>query len=81
MSLKKLINKIPLDKKDHVLLGMILGFPLVIAFDFWGGMSALILVTAKEVVYDKLQNKGNPEFLDFVYSAVPIIMLMITKAI
>lgn len=32
--IKKLIDKIKLDKKDHVLLGIIIGFPLVYVFGF-----------------------------------------------
>ena len=30
--IKKLINSIAIDKKDHVLLGIIIGFPLVLFF-------------------------------------------------
>ena len=75
--LKKLINSIAIDKKDHVLLGLIIGFPLVLLFGNIGGLIALILVAAKELIYDKLFKKGNPEWLDFIASAIPIIMLMI----
>jgi len=75
--LKKLINSIALDKKDHVLLGLIIGFPLVLLFGNIGGLIALALVGAKEVVLDWLFKKGNPEWLDFIASAIPIIMLMI----
>ena len=75
--LKKLINSIAFDKKDHVLLGLIIGFPLVLLFGNIGGLIALILVAAKELIYDKLFKKGNPEWLDFIASAIPIIMLMI----
>lgn len=75
--LKKLINSIAIDKKDHVLLGLIIGFPLVLLFGNIGGLIALALVGAKEVVLDWLFKKGNPEWLDFIASAIPIIMLMI----
>lgn len=75
--LKKLINSIALDKKDHVLLSLIIGFPLVLLFGNIGGLIALALVGAKEVVLDWLFKKGNPEWLDFIASAIPIIMLMI----
>ena len=75
--LKKLINSIALDKKDHVLLGLIIGFPLVLLFGNIGGLIALALVGAKEVVLDWLFKKGNPEWWDFIASAIPIIMLMI----
>ena len=75
--LKKLINSIAFDKKDHVLLGLIIGFPLVLLFGNIGGLIALALVGAKEVVLDWLFKKGNPEWWDFIASAIPIIMLMI----
>lgn len=75
--LKKLINSIALDKKDHVLLGLIIGFPLVLFFGTIGGLIALALVAAKEVVNDLWFGKGNPEWLDFIASAIPILMLMI----
>lgn len=75
--LKKLINSIALDKKDHVLLSLIIGFPLVLLFGNIGGLIALALVGAKDVVLDWLFKKGNPEWLDFIASAIPIIMLMI----
>lgn len=75
--LKKLINSIALDKKDHVLLGLIIGFPLILLFGNWGGYLSIILVGLKEVWHDWRQGKGNPEWLDFIASAVPIIILMI----
>lgn len=75
--LKKLIDSIAIDKKDHVLLGLIIGFPLILLFGNLGGFIALILVAAKELIHDKLFKKGNPEWLDFIASAIPIIMLMI----
>ena len=75
--IEKIIYKIPKDKKDHILLGILFGFPLVLFFGFYGGLISLGLVVAKEIIHDKLMKKGNPEFLDFVYSAIPIIMFMI----
>jgi len=75
--LKKLIDSIAIDKKDHVLLGLILGFPLILLFGNLGGCIAVILVAAKEVINDLCLGKGNPEWLDFIASAIPIIMLMI----
>lgn len=75
--LKRFINSIAIDKKDHVLLGIIIGFPLVLSFGTIGGLIALALVGAKELIHDKLFKKGNPEWLDFIASAIPVIMFMI----
>lgn len=79
MNLQKFIQKIPLDKKDHIILGIIIGFPLVMLFGWVGGLVGIALVGAKEVAHDWLQKKGNPEWLDFWASAVPIIMFIILK--
>jgi hypothetical protein len=77
--IKQFIDSLQDDKKDHVLLGVILGFPLVLLFGFYGGLIGVTLVGAKEVVHDWLLKKGNPEWLDFIASAVPILMFIILK--
>lgn len=87
--IKRLIDGIAKDKKDHVLLGIIIGYPLMImgslfdiAFnvDFMfitAGIGAIVLVGLKELVHDGIQGKGNVEFMDFVYSATPILFPII----
>ena len=77
--IKRFIDNIAIDKKDHVLLGIIIGFPLVLLFGFIGGLIGIFLVGAKEVIHDWSFKKGNPEWLDFIASAVPIIMFTILK--
>ena len=87
--IKKIIDSIAQDKKDHVLLGMFIGYPLMILgfvidqifnVDFMlvsGGIIAIILVGLKELIHDWYQGKGNPELADFLYSAVPILFPLI----
>ena len=75
---KRFIDSIAIDKKDHIILGLITGFPLILLFGNIGGLVAILLVALKELLHDKLQKKGNPELLDFIASAVPIIMLLVT---
>ena len=79
--IKRFIDSIAIDKKDHVLLGIIIGFPLVLLFGFIGGLIGVFLVGAKEVVNDWIFKKGNPEWLDFIASTVPIILFMILKVL
>ena len=79
--IKRFIDNIAIDKKDHVLLGIIIGFPLVLFFGFIGGLIGITLVGSKEVVNDWIFKKGNPEWLDFIASAVPIILFMILKVL
>ena len=87
--IKKIIDSIAQDKKDHVLLGMFIGYPLMILgfvidqifnVDFMlvsGGIIAIILVGLKELIHDWYQDKGNPELADFLYSAAPILFPLI----
>jgi len=91
--IKKIIDSIAQDKKDHVLLGVFIGYPLIIIgfvidqifnIDFMlvsGGIIAIILVGLKEIIHDWYQGKGNPELADFIYSAVPILFPLTTYLI
>ena len=88
--IKKIINNIAKDKKDHVLLGMFIGYPLMIlgylidilaGLNFaiiLGGVLGVVLVGLKEIVYDWLMDLGTPEWWDFIASAIPIVFPMIT---
>ncbi len=88
--IKKIINSIAKDKKDHVLLGMFVGYPLMIlgylidvlaGLNFaiiLGGILGIVLVGLKEIVYDWLMDLGTPEWWDFIASAIPIAFPMIT---
>tara|TARA_R110002050_G_scaffold13772_1_gene44058 strand:+ start:314 stop:598 length:285 start_codon:yes stop_codon:yes gene_type:complete len=87
--IKKTIDNIADDKKDHVLLGMFIGYPLQLIgliLDITLGLSTLFylgsfigiaLVLAKEVIHDWYLKKGNPEWWDFIASAIPIVFPII----
>ncbi len=91
--IKRIINNIALDKKNHVLLGMFVGYPLMIlgfvidqiySVDFAlvsGAIAGIVIVALKEIVYDWILGKGNPELADFLYSALPILFSLITHLI
>ena len=91
--IKRIINNIALDKKNHVLLGMFVGYPLMILgfvidqilnVDFMlvlGAIAGIALVGLKELIHDWYQGKGNPELADFLYSALPILFSLITYLI
>jgi len=81
MSLQKFIQNIPLDKKEHVVLGVIYSalIPLLgFFFGFLGGLIGFVIGTSaniyKEVVHDKIQGKGTAEFWDFVATEAPILI-------
>ena len=91
--IKKIIDGIPKDKKDHVLLGMFVGYPLQllgVAIDilfntniyfFVGTIVGIAIVGLKEVLHDWYLGKGNPEWWDFIASAIPIIITFAFYAI
>ena len=87
--IKQIINNIAKDKKDHVLLGMFVGYPLMILgylIDILAGLSfvimlggilGIVLVGLKEIAYDWIMGLGNPEWWDFIASAIPIVFPMV----
>ena len=91
--IKKIIDSIAQDKKDHILLGMFIGYPLMILgfvidqilnIDFmlvFGAIAGIILVGLKELIHDWYLGKGNPELADFLYSTLPILFSLLTYLI
>lgn len=71
------INKIPKDKKAHLILGVLTGFPMVLFFGNIGGIVALILYALKEIIHDKIQGKGKAEFLDWLWNSIPVFQYLI----
>lgn len=89
MNLQKFIQKLPLDKKEHVILGLIYGIVLVfsVAFlklwwlTFCGFLIATLLNTWKELIHDWKKGKGNPEFNDWIATEIPILIIYVTTLI
>ena len=71
------INSIRTDHKAHLIVGVLSGFPMVLLFGNIGGVIAIILYALKELVHDKLLGKGNMEFLDWLYSSIPVFFYLI----
>lgn len=71
------ISSIRTDHKAHLIVGVLSGFPMVLLFGNIGGLIAIIIYALKEVVYDKLLGKGKMEFLDWLYSSIPVFQLLI----
>lgn len=81
LKLKKWIQKLALDKKEHNLLGVVYSLPIPILGFLFGGTGALIgfligtsLNLWKEMYNDFYKEKGNAEFWDFVATEVPILI-------
>ena len=73
-------NKLDQDKKDHFYLGLIIGFPMVLAFGLLGGVASLLFVFSIEV-YQLVTKKGKFELWDFAASAIPILMFTLIELI
>tara|TARA_R110000772_G_scaffold169805_1_gene281678 strand:- start:83 stop:331 length:249 start_codon:yes stop_codon:yes gene_type:complete len=71
------ISSIRTDHKAHLIVGVLSGFPMVLLFGNIGGLIAVIIYALKEVVYDKLLGRGKMEFLDWLYSSIPVFQLLI----
>jgi hypothetical protein len=81
MGLKKLIQDLPLDKKEHIIVGVVYSalIPILfLLFDSIGGSVGFLIGTGlniyKEVWHDKIQQKGNAEWWDFVATELPLII-------
>jgi hypothetical protein len=71
------ISSIRADHKAHLIVGVLSGFPMVLLFGNIGGLIAIIIYALKEVVYDKLLGRGDMEFLDWLYSSIPVFQLLV----
>ena len=75
--LSNFINNIRADHKAHLIVGVLSGFPMVLLFGNIGGLIAILIYALKEIVYDKLLGRGNMEFLDWLYSSIPVLQYLI----
>tara|TARA_R110002012_G_scaffold146789_1_gene305090 strand:- start:859 stop:1128 length:270 start_codon:yes stop_codon:yes gene_type:complete len=84
MSLKELIQKLPLDKKEHIIVGVVYSalIPLLgLCFGNIGGLVGFLIGTGlnlwKEIWNDKISKRGNAEVLDFIATELPLIITFI----
>ena len=75
--LSNFISDLREDHKAHLIVGMLTGFPMVLLFGNIGGLIAILIYALKELVYDKALGKGNMEFLDWLYSSIPVLFYLI----
>ena len=75
------LSNIQHDKLLHFLYGTLISFPLIFFFNITGFIISSIIFAAKEIIYDKILKRGNPEIIDFLYSLAPAILFLIMKLI
>lgn len=69
---------IPIDKANHFFYGFII---FMLSSLFFNNLISFLIVCAialiKEVIYDKLLKKGTPDYLDFIASISPALLIVI----
>lgn len=64
-----MINRIGKDKLSHFIAGTYIFMIAAIFFQHWAALLIVAIVgAAKEIYYDKVLDKGTPEFADFLYT-------------
>ena len=79
MKIFDLVNEIAKDKLEHFFLATFISFILINLFLYYGFIIAILIFAGKEIIYDKIMGKGKAELMDFVYGAIPAILILITK--
>ncbi|MBL4703712.1 MAG: hypothetical protein JKY54_04275 [Flavobacteriales bacterium] len=72
------MNKIDKDKLLHFFWSSILLVLLFLLFgSFYGCVSLLIIAALKEILWDGLLKKGTPQFLDFIFGSLPVVVYLL----
>ncbi len=86
--MKKWIQNLDLDKKEHVIVGVIYSILIPLFALLFGGIGAFLgfmigtfLNVWKEVYNDFYKGKGNAEYYDFLATELPIFLTFITYLI
>lgn len=69
------LSNIPQDKLLHFFYGAWISFISLLLLGLLGLLIPVIVAAGKEIIYDKIMNKGAFEIVDFIYTVVPTIML------
>lgn len=82
--IKRFIQNLALDKKEHIIVGVIYSIMIIIGGFILGDIGSWIgffigtfLNLYKEIWHDWRQGKGNAELLDFIYNEIPILLVLI----
>ena len=86
--MKKWIQNLDLDKKEHVIVGVIYSILIPLFGLLFGGIGAFLgfmigtfLNVWKEVYNDYYKGRGNAEYYDFLATQTPIFLTFITYLI
>ena len=86
--MKKWIQDLDLDKKEHVIVGVIYSILIPLFGLLFGGIGAFLgfligtfLNVWKEIYNDHYKGRGNAEYYDFLATELPIFLTFITYLI
>ena len=76
------VTSIPKDKLYHFFVGYVHLVILSLFFSDFEAIAATVLLTAfKEVVWDDIMDRGNPDRIDFIWGILPCALYLIIKLI
>ena len=77
--MKKIL--IPQDKANHFVYGFLIFIFFNIFLSDLISLSIIVFIALIKEVYDKISKKGTPEILDFVFSILPSLLIIIKNKI
>ena len=78
----ELINSIPKDKLQHFFLGFLHLVVFSLFLSDYEAIAATMLAAAfKEVIWDDVMQRGNPDRMDFLWGIFPCALYLIIKLI
>jgi len=71
-------NQLP-DYHKHFVVGLVGGLIWVNIHPTGGFIFMVILLAGKEIIWDKMMKQGTPDWMDFWYGFVPLLIIYILK--
>jgi len=69
------------DKGKHVVVGLVGGL-ITMNINLYAGLIFMVLLLAgKEIIWDGILDKGTPEWADFFYGLIPVLLIYLIKLI
>ena len=67
------------DKANHFVYGFLIFIFFNLFLSDLISFSIIVFIALAKEIYDKVSKKGTPEILDFIFTILPAILIIITK--
>ena len=67
------------DKANHFFYGFLIFIFFNVFLSDLISLSIIVFIALAKEIYDKISKKGTPEILDFIFTILPAILIIITK--